>query len=261
MRPENLYGYSRRRSGILKPVKPNVWRAALLSAIVLVSFQNCGQNYDVASVDTPSTGLTPESVESACRRQEVKTYTLNVDLADPGSCAWGADGNGTMRPEGEARLEARREQLVTAALPTGAKICGLNFRMDSQYVSYDDLILFHFNNHVFAASYAPMIANLDVVNGLKIYDWSKMRGQPADPRGHEIYCLGESQGLSRCRIPRSESNGRLELMLDQQVLYRLSAARPAGAPVQLGVVTTGDNDTIDCRHSRLQFSLDFSYVD
>lgn len=231
----------------------------LLPPLLLLGFQNCAQNYDVASDE--ASAVTPQQVEAACRAGTPKQYTLNVEFADPGRCAWGENGNFPLRAEGEGRLSARHEQLVTAALPAGAKICGLNFRMSNQYVRYDDQMIFHLNGAVFAATFKPMIGYLDVKDGLRIYDWAKLRGQAADPRGYDIYCLGAQDGLSRCRIPASETSGRLELSVDQQVLYRLSAVRPAGAPVQLGLVTLGDNDEQDCRHSALSFALDFDYVD
>ncbi|MBX3019078.1 MAG: hypothetical protein KF767_14415 [Bdellovibrionaceae bacterium] len=241
-------------------MKPVFARVALLSALTLLGFQNCGQNYDVASSDAAS-AVTPEDIEAACRAQTPKAYTLNVQFDDPGDCGWGAGRNLPLTPMGEGYVSAHREQVVIADLPTNAKVCGLKFRMDSQYMRYDDQMLLHLNGRVFAATYAPMVAMLDVDDGLRVYDWEKLRGRAADPRGYDVYCLGAREGLSSCRIPRSESTGQLELSLDQSLMYRLSAARSAGTPVQLGLVTTGDNDANDCRHSTLRFALDFTYVD
>lgn len=133
--------------------------------------------------------------------------------------------------------------------------------MEPQEFRYDDLLVLHLNGRVFAASYRRLVDELEEKNGLRVFDWNRLRNLAIDPRGYDVYCLGHEAGISRCVLPRSDSRGQLEVNLDQEVLYRLSASRAADEPVRLGLVTTGDNDESDCRHSRLRFAIDFDYVE
>ncbi len=204
-------------------------------------------------------------VGDLCAESAPATTTIPVvfDAYDDG-CPWGEGDN--LKAE-DAHCTARYEQTESIDIGTGAVICDVAFDFqleggDVNRMEYDDNFFFTFDDVVLAASYGPFVELFPQEEGLPIYDWSSIVGQPFTFSGYDTYCLGEAEGLATCRIPEPETEGAMALAFDPSIIEKLSTRAIAQDRVEYGFIAFGDNDaSSDCYHAEFAFDVTISYVE
>jgi hypothetical protein len=206
-------------------------------------------NPNVQPVKEACAGTMRETVVPIVFRDPAETAAdpLNVCRFDQG------DNIGQVNDHFSARVE----QNVDFALPSGAKICNMQFEFNEQTITYDDHIFFVFDDSLIMAS-SPFETYLPYADGIFNWNWAAVSGQPWK-FGNETsysYCLGEKEGLSSCRFPQTQMQGAMKLDFNP-ALFQAITARNLNRPVhQFKFVTMGDNDPhVDCRHSTFSFNV------
>lgn len=255
----------------------------LLGAIVLIGFQNCGS--EVGFNNASSTGDLQvngsgddddiskdinvdldgdedddiDEINKKCSSSALKVANITLQFPKPNlTCDFGNNGN---MPALNNYLTARIEQTRSLNLPEGAVICDASFNFVQQPWLYDDHFLVLFNKSVIAASYDFSITNtLEKKNfGLLEYDWMKIAGMYWNTQHEAIYCPNIPGGTSTCSFPDTDVNGEIKLAYDTKFIRSIMTN---GIPANhsFTVVSVGDNDTQDCEHSDLEFTVQVKYA-
>lgn len=207
-----------------------------------------------------------QPIKQTCASGLIKRSVVSISFPNPVSsqpastCGFGVADNGGPAND---HFSARVEQNVDFALPTGAKICSMEFQVNEQTITYDDHIFLVFDDSVIMAS-TPFESYLPVSDGIFTWDWSYVSGK-SWKLGNETnysYCLGEIQGLSQCRFPQTQQQGVMRLEFDPAIFQGITA-RNFNRPIHtFKFVTMGDNDPqVDCQHSPISFAVTVSYAE
>lgn len=215
-----------------------------------------------ASSTAPNPGNSlAKNCEDARKRGKMSLQISQVNFNDPGkACSWGLNGN--INPINEYNT-ARAEQFEKIQIPSGATICNVKLsNYEQQMFFYDDNILVTMNRFVLASTtnFSKFLKN---INGYSKYEWSQLVGKPgqtlkSDTTQDKQYCAGKNQGYSRCSFPETQRYGNIQLSFDERIIQNiLSISTPN--ELELGVVTTGDNNDTDCQHVPVDFSVEIEY--
>lgn len=217
---------------------------------------------------SPSPSPTPGPVEQACNdpNKVHQTQTINVEFTSPPECDWNTTSNPFNDAGNMSKLDqyfrARREQLKNFSMPAQSNICGLSFNFANQSYRYDDHFLLTLNGVILASSYNFSSVLLSQNNAL-VYDWTRIVGQPWQhgqngmPNLEGEHCIS---GATTCNIPPTDTNGQIQIGLPPAVIQRVISSDPNQTNHSFMFVTTGDNDSTDCKHLTINFSVEVDYV-
>ncbi len=217
------------------------------------------------------------------KENEIHEQTITFE-EQTDTCPWGDDDNnpdnGNITPDIEQRISSRLEESIKLDLPPGALLCSmaLDFKTEDsgsdrgQLMYYDDEIFLTLNSVILAASQSHD-RYLEKKNNFLVYDWDKLLKQDYR-QNFGVYCIGEEQGLGKCKIPRTQTRGLMSLSFDEKIIQEaaLTALGVDAAKKKDNVsivdpdftfkfITTGDNNPdIDCQHSRFSFKVRTSYI-
>jgi hypothetical protein len=263
--------------------------------IVLLQMQGCGEKVTskyVPSnevVNSAATGAN-QTVDAKSNSREEKSsppkeeaQTLNLDCSsssvkkefkvpiqfselDTGkTCNWGTSditpNAGENLSKKDAFFRAYLEQIQNISLSAYKKLCHIEVTHLPENIRYDDEIFLLLHGKILASSknYNPYF---DKVDDLIQFNWSKLRGKPYDSLANsKPYCIGAS---SICSIPPTETSGSFHLNLDQSAVLnylKKLAGNSLLSQLTFSLVTTGDNDDTDCRHSPIKLELLIKYED
>lgn len=179
-------------------------------------------------------------------------------------CLFEQNGNGA---EHNGFQAARHDQKRYLQLPAGAELCDLEFEMQTQTFTYDDMFYLSMNGTVISSSNASAVKDLPVkklkVAGKSIsiyqYNWASLFEKPFQNEEKDDYCLGRSQGFADCQWPKTQQTGGFKLEFEPELLVRLGL-KSEQSTHELMFTVTGDDDNIkDCAHSGFEFDLKASY--
>ncbi|MGE0174157.1 MAG: hypothetical protein AB7T49_15275 [Oligoflexales bacterium] len=215
-----------------------------------------GENPNPSSVSEDPI-IDPAEVQKLCQNQQHLSRVETIRFAPPEkTCAWGANGNLT---EVQEMVRARGEQYHMLDLGSDSIICDVEFTVPNQQIEFDDEIFLTLNNAVLAASmdYTSVMEKRDNVY---FYNWNAIVNQPylKDGKPHN-YCLGADKGLGECVMPYTQTTGDMRLKFDPSIFYNISAYA-FSSKYNFGMVTTGDNNDSDCKHTGLEFSVNVKYI-
>lgn len=257
----------------------------LLVGALPLGFNACQQNYGIANKDMSSdvgtsnqlTGevsaipaadatdqnnngeIDYQEVFRNCMNQSSQRMTQKIVFEEPRkTCEWGKDGN--LLPRNQY-FQGRIEEVVALNIPANSIVCNLimNFPTQAQKYKYDDHFLMTYGHAILASSY-DFSDKLSKVSGISIYDWSKMAGMFWDESKEGVFCEGKADGLSNCLWPKTDTDGVISMSFDQKVIQKASAANIALKDQFFRFVSIGDNDDMDCEHSRVEFDVTVDYV-
>ena len=202
---------------------------------------------------------TVDDVLDACTSGTKVTRTVKVEFAEnTGTCAFGTAGNSS-RLDGKVR--ARLEKYVNIALPENDLICDVRISSANQSLKFDDEIFLTFNNIILLSSY-NYNNRFSVVSGAAEtpayqYSWQKLIGgfNPGQQHADGGYCLGEGQLGSSCNIPVTQTVGNFALELGQRESAFLGLSAASSKQAKVGFIVTGDNDSSDCKHSKISVDV------
>jgi hypothetical protein len=207
---------------------------------------------------------TIDQVRKACENGNYTEKNVAVKFPNPRTpdpkltCAWSQGGNLGLL---DGHFQARVEQNVEFDLPVGSKICDMAFSFPDQSMKYDDHIFLAFDDALLAASY-PVDDRLPKSSaGIMTYSWSSLVGTTW-PLGNfaYVYCLGKDEGKSSCHWPETETQGTISMNFDPTILQTITARNIGRTIHQFKFITTGDNDSTDCQHEPLEFSVRVRYT-
>jgi hypothetical protein len=256
----------------------------LAIGVLATAFNNCskvGFSSEPPSVDSlgkptdPSGPTVPEIItncNNAMARGALQTSAQTLRFEDTkqetGRSTVCQFGTGDNLSEQDGSLRARYEQSQALSLPANAVICDVQMQTNLQSFKYDDVFLLTFNDRILATNDKTALnqrltpeSQLTVASKqvpLYKYDWLALRTAPF-ANVVDDYCLGKDQGLSTCSWPVTEQAGQIKFSFTPELLINLGA-KASAANQKFGFVITGDNDdSLDCYHERLEFSLSVKY--
>lgn len=215
--------------------------------------------------ETPSPPNEMPDLISDCKeakaRGKIQFLRTEVLFEDPArGCSFEQNGN---LPAKNDSLTARIEQLKSVLIPADYKVCNIELiNFDQQNFRYDDNIIITLNQYILAST-TNFTQHLEDKNGYFKYDWIKLRGKDAQARPEDSisskqYCPGKSAGTAMCLFPQTDTVGSIQLRFDERIIQELlSLTSPS--KIDLGMITTGDNDGSDCRHVPLRFAIKLDY--
>jgi len=232
----------------------------------------------------------PEDVKIACadaaKNGTMKSKAIPVFFpARTATCEFGKNDNLTRKNE---VLRARREEAVELSMQGMTRLCNMKFDAPQQVMRFDDEIVITLNNLVVASSqdYSTKSTDKDdqqvYANGLAVdndglvsYKWLPPNGmQNLEYFNGKLskYCLGldpkQADFNQLCQIPKTSSNGNMQLTLPQGAFLKLAAKAglvfdkqlQSVPKAQLGFITTGDNDDSDCQHLDFRMTVTIDYI-
>lgn len=201
------------------------------------------------------------SCKEAKDRGKIQFLRTEVLFEDPArGCSFGQNGNIAPRND---YLTARVEQAKSVPIPADYKVCNIELvNVDQQNFRYDDNIIITVNQYILAST-TNFTQHLENKNGYFKYDWTKLRGKDAQARPEDSipskqYCPGKSAGTALCLFPQTDTVGSIQLRFDERTIQEiLSLTSPS--KIDLGMITTGDDNSSDCRHVPLRFAIKLDY--
>lgn len=194
------------------------------------------------------------SVLALCDSPEVRKGTKQIffqgNLYDRGvQCK-----NGLRDAEGGRASDYKKwEQNI--GFSSDEAICSFSIKASESVFRYDDGLLVTLNdNALFWGRFAP-IANLTLSNGLRKFDWAKVKGEPLSGDG-SLGCIGGGA----CDVPKTETDGNVNFTVEDDMVKQSIKREISQNGDKLGIYIFGDdNDDIDCRHSGINFTIDYTY--
>jgi hypothetical protein len=195
----------------------------------------------------------------------IKVYTTTVSFAEPSqSCKWGIEGNLSIK---DTKVRARNEQYQQLSLPVGATVCSMNFTFgENQSMLYDDHILMTYNDIVFATTQSYLLSYLEnkgtATGPLYQYNWAKLLGgglNSAYAGSTSLMCL-DTRSTRQCSWPATQQTGTIKMTIDPMEIQRISDLSVDKTNKSFGMITTGDNDSTDCKHKPISFNVQINYA-
>lgn len=194
-------------------------------------------------------------------RGKIQFIRSEVLFEDPGrGCSFGQNGN--LAPRNDS-LTARAEQIRSVPIPADYKVCNIELiNVDQQNFRYDDNILITMNQYILAST-TNFTRHLESKNGYFKYDWTRLRGKDAQARSDDStpgkqYCPGKSTGKAMCLFPQTDTVGSIQLRFDERIIQEILTLTSPNK-IDLGMITTGDDNSSDCRHVPLRFAIKIDY--
>lgn len=202
-----------------------------------------------------------KSCDDMKARGKTSIQTSQVTFEDPAkACQWGMNGNLSVK---DKYVRGRIEQYKQLSIPSGSTVCHVKLvNIDEQNFRYDDNIILTLNNYILAST-TNFSQHFSQTNGFYKYDWSKLvdkaaQNTQADTVISKQYCVGASSGLSQCLFPATQTLGRVQLEFNERIIENILGMTSASS-LNLGMITTGDNDSTDCQHVPLRFAIEVEY--
>ena len=249
----------------------------LVSLTALLSFQNCARvtavdlagtekvtDLDVNEppINDPEVEVVSTECEKALQEGRLRSATYNFNFEkQTKTCDWGINGNLSKK---NAYVRARDEKYQTVDFDPSQTVCNIQLNnIHQNSFIYDDNIIITLNKYILAST-TDFSRHFSSRNGLKIYDWSSIIEKPAqnaksDTTPDKQYCLGAGSGSSFCLFPETETTNKIELNFDKTLIQKV-LVNSSLSTVELGVITTGDDDNTDCIHSGLNFDVTVQYI-
>ena len=202
---------------------------------------------------------------SSSVKKEFKVPIQFPELDSGKTCNWGTSETISNAAENLSKkngfFRAYLEQIQNISLPNYKKLCQIEVTHLPENVRYDDEIFLLLHGKILASS-KNYNQYFDKVDDLTQFNWPKLRGKTYDSLANsKPYCIGES---NICSIPPTETSGSIHLSLDQGAILtyiKKLAGNSFLSQLTFSLVTTGDNNDTDCRHSPIKLELLIKYED
>lgn len=192
-----------------------------------------------------------QKLREACDQGTKKTLKQSILFPERRGCSWGQNGN---LQKLDAHLQARETQTASLNLPEKAQLCGLELGSKATTIQYDDFMILTLNDYVLLSSNSKMMENLQTAgNDASIWDFERVKNKTVDFNSPH-YCLGSASSI--CEVPVTDTPGKFQLQIDPSSLESLADKIVGQRVLSFGLISTGDNDDVDCWHT--EFSLDFT---
>lgn len=204
--------------------------------------------------------IDPEQAQAACKGQAwlVQEAQLKFPELPTGTTCQFDKGDMMSRKDGYMRAYHRQTQ--TLEIPEGAILCGFELTHKEAALRYDDEMFFLLQNTILMATkdYSEYFPGQDM---FRSFSWEGLRDKPYDQfDDRPLYCLGGTEGFSQCELPPTDTRGTISLELTPEMSENLALSLGRQRSLNFDWITTGDNDSSDCRHTAIQFDVKLQYV-
>jgi len=197
---------------------------------------------------------TVQDVIDLCAARNVTTYSAPALIDDrDGGCPFGEGDN---IAEDQAVLTARVEEFVLADVGVDTLLCSIDLDFDGNW-HYDDHFFLTWNGKVLASSDAGLVDEFFTAGSFPIYAWDDIVELQISGSSGDKFCACEEDGDADCTIPSGGNNsGRMDIEFESNLQAELALDAWTQGQVEIGLITTGDNDDEDCGHSDLDLELE-----
>ena len=188
---------------------------------------------------------------------KIQTLQQNLNFKERQDCSFGMGDN---LPIKNNFVTARESQTIKADLPPDSVVCDIRMESEQADLHYDDFLFITLNNDILVASEVGFGDLFAPVNGLKPWDWEKIKGKPfslaqGDTKGVP-YCLNDPE----CKVPGHDMVGAFKYSVDIEGVPALAAKVINQQSMDFTVIATGDDNAGDCDHSTFNLNLTVEYV-
>ncbi len=188
---------------------------------------------------------------------KVQKIQQNLNFEKREDCRFGQGDNLPIKDE---FVTARESQTIAATLPQDSVVCDINLESVQADLHYDDFLFITLNNDILVASETGFANLFTPVNGLKPWDWLKLRGQSfALTKGAQqgvAYCLNDGN----CTMPGHDEIGAFKYNVNLEEIPAMAAKILNEKKMDFTVIATGDNDPADCDHSSFNLNLTVDFA-
>lgn len=236
----------------------NLFFRIIVAGIAAALLVGCAEDPSPFFAFDPSGQLTRRGIASLCAGGGVVRHEEEVVFPDPGAtCAFGAGENLTKK---NGFVRARAEQVHALGIPTGSLLCEASLSSPTQAITFDDEVFLTFNDVILMMSQPNYKAALPLVSGFLRFDWERLKNQNNGHSDGHPFCLGAAEGTGSCSLPPTQTTGSIQMDWGKEAMAALSEKIQSEKRRELTFITTGDNNTSDCRHSEIRLSVNLAYV-
>ena len=199
-----------------------------------------------------STPKTKAEIVNLCESFPEKILSMSKMLhyADTEGCQFGQNGNATPK---NLHHTARKEQSQILSLPQNATLCDLSIVSLTDKVRYDDFFLLLLDDYVLVTSDDSL--KYKDASGLMLWDFDRVKGNPFG--AGEVECLIHH---TKCEFPEHDEEGKVNLEFPFGALSNITEKISDVENIRIRLITTGDNNDKDCKHSGMDLQITGSYV-
>jgi hypothetical protein len=198
---------------------------------------------------------TPEEIAELCADRGQQQLTFDVFFNDREGCTWDGDGN---LPAEQGIYAAREHERSLVEEVADTVLCTLDLDFADGFQFEDDFFL-TWNDVVLVANRSSATEEFQEWRRFPVFEWDDLveLEVPDNPGGS--FCAGEDDGDADCEVPRKRMNGTWDGDLvyepDPALVHELAFRVQAFGQLEIGLVTTGDNDDDDCGHTELDLEV------
>ena len=198
---------------------------------------------------------TPQDAADLCAEKGQQQISFDVFFDDREGCTWDSDGN-VAATQGD--YTARVEELSLVEELGDSVLCTMDWDFADDFQYEDDFFL-TWNDAVLLANRSSATEEFISWQRFPIFEWDDIveLEVPDNPGG--AFCAGEEEGEADCEVPRKRNNGSWDGDLvyepDPTVVHELAFRAQTFGQLEIGLITTGDNDEDDCGHTELDLQI------
>jgi hypothetical protein len=189
-----------------------------------------------------------------CDEPEIVEWNVRFEQPDQ-LRDWGEDGNqSATQGEHSARYEQvqfynSERTICDVSVPLSISSGGVN----SSSFLYDDHIILTFNERVLFSSSQEIISYLSEDDISFVWDWNKIVGTTMDAT-LDAWWVGNSE----VSLPYPNEIGTMSVGIDDSAIDALIAESIASNQLSFSLITLGDNDSSDCYHNGVSFTIELA---
>ncbi len=199
---------------------------------------------------------TVSEITELCAAGSLQTISFDVFIDERDGCSWGEEGN---VEEDQGAYTAREADIRSIEGMENTVVCSLDFDFNGDFTYEDDFFL-TWNDAILLSNRGLVIEEFSEWMRYPLFAWDDIvELEIPTSQSFTPFCAGEDEGNASCEVPRKRNNGNwegdLEYDVDLIVVHELAFRAQSLGGLDIGLVTTGDNDEEDCSHSELDLEV------
>lgn len=199
---------------------------------------------------------TVTEITELCADSSLETIAFDVFIDESDGCSWGEDGN---IEEDQGVYTARDAVIRSIEGMENTVMCSLDFDFHGDFTYEDDFFL-TWNDAILLTNRGSVVGEFSEWMRYPVFEWDDIVDlEIPTSQNFTPFCAGEDDDNADCEVPRERNNGNwegdLEYDVDLIVVHELAFRAQSFGRLDIGLVTTGDNDEDDCSHSELDLEV------
>ncbi|MGE0172052.1 MAG: hypothetical protein AB7T49_04675 [Oligoflexales bacterium] len=194
----------------------------------------------------------PPPPPGVCSPSNTETLSQTLNFPASAECAFNQNGNLDRK---NGFHQAISTQTLNVPIPANIVLCEINIESSVSDLRYDDFLIFTLDKYVLVGSNGNMMDLLQKDGNLYIWNFDKIKGQPADLDDTlPPYCIGAS-----CDVPGHDQAGPFNVNFTTSEIRELANRQLGKNELDFSLITTGDDNDGDCEHTEFNLSLTLRY--